>query len=433
MSNWVLAPSSEPRYVLPPPEEQHLGQLAPPSWPAPGFVQGLFAGLGLYDVTFFGATGNGVTDDSTAIQAAVTAASTGGGVVWFPAGNYVVSVTIQVADVAGLWLTGTGWGSRITWTGANSTPVFRLTGWSGGGISGLWITGQPGVAANKATAAIELASTAGHVNYGNTLRNLQLGPSPAQTQSITFAAGILFSGAVNNDLQAFQNIRIAYCDTGVNIASGQNIDNTFDTIRVIGCGTGFTIKATVHLRSVEFSNSTTTDIDVSNAALVTAQQVTSEGAVRFLTIAGQSHFTLRGGYFMASGNITAGGDFIKGNDSAQDQVVTLEDWQLTYVGGYGGPTPLISVRPPNAGSGAKVLNLNRVRGIGTAFTESNLDVVPPSASQQVIVAGQVYDGTSNVYREFQNVLASGGTVCVQRYDWPAGMTLYVGNTQIVVP
>jgi parallel beta-helix repeat protein len=46
-------------------------------------------------VTQYGATGDGVTDDTVAIQAAFTAAgAAGGGVVFFPKGNYLVSATI---------------------------------------------------------------------------------------------------------------------------------------------------------------------------------------------------------------------------------------------------------------------------------------------------------------------------------------------------
>lgn len=46
----------------------------------------------VFDVKGFGATGNGSTDDTTAIQNAVNACNTaGGGTVWFPAGTYKIS------------------------------------------------------------------------------------------------------------------------------------------------------------------------------------------------------------------------------------------------------------------------------------------------------------------------------------------------------
>lgn len=58
-----------------------------------------FSGLGYsatYDVTDYGAVGNGVTDDLAAIHAAIAAADTaGGGTVYFPSGTYLVSNTVD--------------------------------------------------------------------------------------------------------------------------------------------------------------------------------------------------------------------------------------------------------------------------------------------------------------------------------------------------
>jgi hypothetical protein len=46
----------------------------------------------IYDVKTYGATGNGSTDDTVAIQSAITACqNAGGGTVYFPAGTYIVS------------------------------------------------------------------------------------------------------------------------------------------------------------------------------------------------------------------------------------------------------------------------------------------------------------------------------------------------------
>lgn len=50
----------------------------------------------VYDVTAYGATGDGATDDTTAIQNALDAANTaGGGIVFFPAGTYI-STTLTI-------------------------------------------------------------------------------------------------------------------------------------------------------------------------------------------------------------------------------------------------------------------------------------------------------------------------------------------------
>jgi parallel beta-helix repeat protein len=61
---------------------------------------------GYFSVVAYGATGNGITDDSPAIQAAVSAAEdAGGGVVYFPSGTFLIGATINLAT-AGVTLLG---------------------------------------------------------------------------------------------------------------------------------------------------------------------------------------------------------------------------------------------------------------------------------------------------------------------------------------
>jgi hypothetical protein len=75
----------------------------------------------------FGATGNGTTDDTTAIQNAINEVnSLGGGIVFFPAGTYLVSSTLTVSS--GVTLHGTGpQGSFIT-TASATLNVINITG-----------------------------------------------------------------------------------------------------------------------------------------------------------------------------------------------------------------------------------------------------------------------------------------------------------------
>jgi hypothetical protein len=72
----------------------------------------------------FGATGNGSTDDTTAIQNAITAATAaGGGVVWFPPGTYVVSNLLIDSNV---WICGSGVDATVLKAKASTnTPVIQ--------------------------------------------------------------------------------------------------------------------------------------------------------------------------------------------------------------------------------------------------------------------------------------------------------------------
>ena len=70
-------------------------------------------GLLVYNVVTYGATGNGVTNDYAAIQAAITACGlAGGGIVFFPVGTYLINSTL-IVNYDNVHLMGTGHGSII--------------------------------------------------------------------------------------------------------------------------------------------------------------------------------------------------------------------------------------------------------------------------------------------------------------------------------
>lgn len=70
-----------------------------------------------YNVKAFGATGNGTTDDSAAVNAALTAAqnSDDGGTVFFPAGRYMIRSSLRIDRFARLQIAGEGRASQILW------------------------------------------------------------------------------------------------------------------------------------------------------------------------------------------------------------------------------------------------------------------------------------------------------------------------------
>lgn len=88
-----------------------------------GQIVGPNAAFPMFNVKAYGATGNGSTDDTAAIQACLNAASNG--TVYFPPGTYVVSSTLVIAN-AMLVQFACMRGPTLKWTGGAS-PIIHIT------------------------------------------------------------------------------------------------------------------------------------------------------------------------------------------------------------------------------------------------------------------------------------------------------------------
>lgn len=78
-----------------------------------------------FDVRDFGAVGDGKTDDSSAVQAAVSAAvAAGGGTVYVPTGAYLMTQTVYINASLPLQLRGEGWSSNFLWSSNNDLFVW---------------------------------------------------------------------------------------------------------------------------------------------------------------------------------------------------------------------------------------------------------------------------------------------------------------------
>lgn len=74
----------------------------------------------------YGAAGDGVTDDTAAIQAALNAVSANGSTVFFPAASYLITGTISIT-VTGTQIVGSGWGSQILYNGSSVTTALNAS------------------------------------------------------------------------------------------------------------------------------------------------------------------------------------------------------------------------------------------------------------------------------------------------------------------
>lgn len=124
-------------------------------------------GLSVYNVKSYGAIGDGVADDAAAINAAITAATSG--IVYFPPGTYKVLSSIFLKPGVAMW--GTTPTSSTVVAGANNVNIFAYVasalttgfeilnlGFSGGGFSGCFGLYLDGVDATKRLSILNISN-----------------------------------------------------------------------------------------------------------------------------------------------------------------------------------------------------------------------------------------------------------------------------------
>jgi hypothetical protein len=136
----------------------------------------------LFNAMSYGATGNGTTDDTAAIQSALTAAgNNGGGVVYLPAGNYHLTNTLAVPG--GVELRGTYELRHSSWGGADGIEKGAI----------LQVYGGQGTTSGP--PAVALAANSGlrgmTFNYNNQTYNVQYPPTIQGQGANVYVIGVL--------------------------------------------------------------------------------------------------------------------------------------------------------------------------------------------------------------------------------------------------
>jgi parallel beta-helix repeat protein len=162
------------------------------------------------NVRRYGAVGNGVTDDTAAINAALQAASSGSDV-YFPGGHYAVNGTVELQDKVSLY--GAGRAMSEIYFGASGS--FQLTGASNASrigrlsISKLGLTNQGG----GPTYALQL----------NFVSRVLI------TDCIVYGTSVLISG--------YSYVTIENCDlfSGLIVADHPTVNEISEALKIIGC------------------------------------------------------------------------------------------------------------------------------------------------------------------------------------------------------
>jgi len=282
----------------------------------------------VYDVRHYGAVGDGVADDTAAIQAAYNAAGndpsagTVGADVFFGPGEFVITETITLNRWSGRSI-GSGSGNSpefasvpgnatvIRWDGANTDPVFLVTD----SRRAIWERIRWEAGANKPTYAIEFDSTI--IGHGSNtyceVADCVFGQYPWSSQGLNsgaLAGGLGFTGTNQmNDRIRLDNCLFEYCDIGVDIINSQSIWTSLTNCVFTHCGIGLVTAASLQMFNTSFGQNDL-DIDVRSTAVVSVFGCNSENAKQFARLGSSSTLACYGGVVQFAEIEAADGVFV---------------------------------------------------------------------------------------------------------------------------
>jgi Pectate lyase superfamily protein len=159
----------------------------------------------------YGATGNGTTDDTAAIQAAITAATSQKKILRIPAGTYVVSSSLTLS--ATNWLVGDGKNNTIIQYSGSSSAII-CSGW-GGKIQGLSV-----VVTNASANGIEVGTASRNCSIEDVYLDATAVGSSQTGAGFYLNAGTGFSGGITISTSYTLQFKYGVKMVGTNLNTG---------------------------------------------------------------------------------------------------------------------------------------------------------------------------------------------------------------------
>jgi len=196
-----------------------------------------------FNVKDYGAKGDGITDDTVAIQNTINAANAlsnvskykGAGQVYIPPGFYKVSDTILINNAATLMIRGAGsWTTQIVPTaGVAGKAVFKFQDCYYCGLSDLWVSGYtPAPPECGVESRVENAGSPGGTFSPTGLRLERLTIGTAGVLNMNYGIKWTCKDAqhdFNNDLGIIREIRMLYpTKAGVYIGHSNSVSHLFE-------------------------------------------------------------------------------------------------------------------------------------------------------------------------------------------------------------
>lgn len=218
------------------------------------------------------AVGDGVADDTAAIQKAFDAVATGA-VLYFPAGTYRITATVMLQPqqrVTGVWIVGHGRDTRLVWDGPAGQPLWLDHGVAHSRYAGLSFDGR-----GKAAVGMHHRNGAGGFETEVDLRHMAF-------RNFT-DTGLLASGAPATAEVVIENSLFEDCQRGIAFLNFNDYDWTIDGCEFRRCQTGIQCDhGNTYVRNSHFEASTDVDIRLAPEHGCSVRRCTSNGSQQFI-------------------------------------------------------------------------------------------------------------------------------------------------------
>jgi hypothetical protein len=221
--------------------------------------------------TAFGAVGDGVADDTAALQKAANSIVSGT-VLYFPAGTYRITDTLAIhlkQRPTGVMVIGHGRDTKLVWDGPEGKPLIAESGITHGRYEGFLLDGR-----GKATVGIYHDAGVFETEVGH--RHMAF---------LNFTdAGILTEKNPATAEVIIENCLFDHCKRGIAFLAFNDYDYTIDGCEFRDCETAIQCShGNTYVRNTHFSGSTNTDIWLNPEHGSTVRRCTSQGSKSFVT------------------------------------------------------------------------------------------------------------------------------------------------------
>ena len=244
------------------------------------------------NVKDLGAVGDGVADDTAALQKAFDrtrdvddwAACLRNRVVYFPAGKYRITATLTIAKSTGAWIVGCGRDTVLLWDGPEGGTMYLSNGATYCRYEGITFDGQ-----GKAAIGVEHSS---QYYYETSIRYRDCAFLHLREHGVLNGRG---KEKVASAEIWWENCLFQECGAGVSLLNFNDYDNTFDGCEFVDCGMGVnSVNGNFYVRTCHFVRSK--QVDVRQVAASHASSVrlcTSQGSRRFFETGGGMHLAMK--------------------------------------------------------------------------------------------------------------------------------------------